>query len=198
MFFRLDCLMQALVVAATYHDTTGKFVNDKHFAVADDIVLVALHNEMRFQSRLYVVIKIGVFKIGEVCYVEKSFSLFDTLIGEHDSLFFFLDREILTLSALTSKVVRTLIKFAGLSSSARNNERSSRLVDKNRVHLVDDCVIEFALHFVRLSHNHIVAQKVEAEFVVGAIGYVALIRLSLILGAHLRHYDADGKSQKSV
>ena len=144
------------------------------------------------------VIKVGVFEVGEVCDVEESFRFLDTLIGEHYRLFFFLDSEIVALSALTREIVRTLVKFAGFSASARNDERRSRLVYENGVNLVDYGVIEFALHLVRLSHDHIVAQKVEAEFVVGAVGYIALIRFSLFFDAHLRHDDADGKSQKLV
>ncbi len=194
-FYRL---MQAFVVATTYHNTARKFIHNQHFAVADDIVGVALHNEVRLECGLNVVIKVGVFEVGEVCDAEESFRFLDTFIGEHYRLFFFLDGEIVALSALTRKIVRALVKFAGFSASARNDERRSRLVDENRVNLVDYCVIEFALHLIRLSHDHIVSQKVEAEFVIGAVGYVALISLSLFLYAHLRHNDADGKSQKFV
>lgn len=58
--------------------------------------------------------------------------------------------------------------------------------------------IEFALDFVLLSHDHIVAQEVKAELVVGAIGYIAFVRLALVFRAHSRHDDADGKPQKLV
>ena len=43
MFLGLDSLVQTLAVAASFHQTTGKFVDDDNFAIlSDDIILVAL------------------------------------------------------------------------------------------------------------------------------------------------------------
>ena len=71
-----------------------------------------------------------------------------------------------------SEAVRHFIKVGGFFSSARNDERSSRLIDKYGVNLVNDCKVMPALNLVLLVNNHIVPQIVEAHFVVCAVGNV--------------------------
>ena len=58
---------------------------------------------------------------------------------------------------------------------AGNNQRRTRFVDQNGVHFVDNGKVQFALNFVVLVGNHIVAQVVEAEFVVGAVSNVGTV-----------------------
>ena len=55
----------------------------------------------------------------------------------------------------------------------RDDQRRARLVDQDAVHLVDDREVVAALHVVRELELHVVAQVVEAELVVGAVGDVA-------------------------
>ncbi len=55
----------------------------------------------------------------------------------------------------------------------RDDERRARLVDEDRVDLVDDRVMMSALDPVVPVARHVVAQVVEAELVVGAVGDVA-------------------------
>ena len=52
---------------------------------------------------------------------------------------------------------------------AGNDQRGARLVDENRVDFVDDGEVEWLLHAVFESEGHVVAQVIEAEFVVRAI-----------------------------
>ncbi len=40
-------LMQSLVVAPAYHNTTGKLVYNENLAVADDVILIAFHHIVR-------------------------------------------------------------------------------------------------------------------------------------------------------
>ena len=58
---------------------------------------------------------------------------------------------------------------------AGNNQRRTRFVDQNGVHFVDNGKVQFALNFVVLVGNHIVAQVVEAEFVVGTVSNVGAV-----------------------
>ena len=59
---------------------------------------------------------------------------------------------------------------------ARDDERRARLVDEDRVDLVDDRVRVLPLHALVERDHHVVAQVVEAELVVRAVGDVALGR----------------------
>jgi hypothetical protein len=54
-----------------------------------------------------------------------------------------------------------------------DDQRGARLVDEDRVHFVDHAVIEWALHLRVAAHLHVVAEVVESEFAVGAVGDVA-------------------------
>jgi hypothetical protein len=70
--------------------------------------------------------------------------------------------------------LRTVLERTG------DDQRGARLVDQDRVDLVDDRVIVAALNHFGALILHVVAQIVEAELVVGRVGYVAGIgRLTL-------------------
>jgi hypothetical protein len=66
-----------------------------------------------------------------------------------------------------------VVELGGVGDLARDDERGAGLVDEDRVDLVDDRVVVAALHLLgsRLI-GHVVAQVVEAELVVGAVGDV--------------------------
>ena len=66
------------------------------------------------------------------------------------------------------------------------------------VHLVDDGEVMRALHHVVDAHLHVVAQIVEAELVVGAVGHVAGVLLGALLVIQLVHDAADGQAQEPV
>ena len=55
---------------------------------------------------------------------------------------------------------------------ARDDQRRPRFVDQDAVDFVDDGEVVPALHVVREVELHVVAQVVEAELVVGAVGDV--------------------------
>ena len=58
---------------------------------------------------------------------------------------------------------------------SRDDERRARLVDQDGVDLVDDRVVQLALHVVLEPQLHVVAQVVEAELVVRAVGDVGAV-----------------------
>jgi hypothetical protein len=51
--------------------------------------------------------------------------------------------------------------------------RRARLVDQDRVNLVDDRVGEAALRAIGEAERQVVAQVIETEFVVGAVGDIS-------------------------
>ena len=85
-------LVKAVGIAPAVHKTAGEFVDDEYLAVVgDDIVLVALEQLVRLQSLLYVVVKIGVFYIGEILYAEEALGLLRALFGYSHRLFLAVD-----------------------------------------------------------------------------------------------------------
>ena len=78
-----------------------------------------------------------------------------------------------------------------LVGRAADDQRRARLVDEDRVDLVDDGEVVAALDRSSAVHGHVVAQVVEAELVVGAVGDVGGVRLAALGRAHVGQDDAD-------
>ena len=72
------------------------------------------------------------------------------------------------------------------------------LVDQDRVDLVDDRVGVTALDHVGDRPGHVVAQVVEPELVVRAVGDVAGVLLAPLLRRHVGQDAADGQPQEAV
>ena len=86
---------------------------------------------------------------------------------------------------------------AGLGRAA-DDQRGARLVDEDRVDLVDDREVVAALHQVGLAPGHVVAQVVEAELVVRAVGDVAGVLLAAVRGLLAGQDHADGQAEEPV
>ena len=118
-------------------------------------------------------------------------------LGDVDLLALLVDREIarpvLFLLALQARheLVDAQVQLGALLRGAGDDERRARLVDEDGVHFVDDREREAALHAVFEPEREVVAQVVEAEFVVGAVGDVAGVRGALLGGALRVLDDAD-------
>ena len=78
-------------------------------------------------------------------------------------------------SSATWRLNCGVLVVALVAHRARDDERRPRLVDEDRVHLVDDRVRVLALHPLLEREHHVVAQVVEAELVVGAVGDVGVV-----------------------
>ena len=194
---RLHRLVQTVVVASADEHASRELVHNQNLAVGHDVVAVALHDEVRLQRALDVAVLVGVLGVGDVEHPEISLRLRDAVVGEHDGLFLLVDGVILGRER-ADKRVGGLVELVGLVAPARDDERRARLVDEDGVHLVDDGEVEPALHLEALALHHVVAQKIEAELVVGAVGDVAGIGGALVVRGLSRDDDADGKPHETV
>ncbi len=75
-----------------------------------------------------------------------------------------------------------VVELRRVGDATRDDERGARLVDEDRVDLVDDGVDVAPLHLAGSRQRHVVAQVVEAELVVGAVGDVAGVLRALVRG----------------
>ena len=91
-----------------------------------------------------------------------------------------------------------VVEIRAVVERAGDDQRRARLVDQDRVHLVDDGVDMAALHHVLEPVLHVVAQIVEAELVVGAVGDVARIGGLALLVVEPVHDHADGEPEEAV
>ena len=72
-------------------------------------------------------------------------------------------------------LVHFVVFFGGLLGGAGNNQRRSSFVNEDGVHFVHDGVAVRALDAIGQVELHVVAQVVEPEFVVGAVGDVRVV-----------------------
>ena len=66
-------------------------------------------------------------------------------------------------------------------AGAGNDQRGAGFVDQDGIDFVDDGEVVPALHAIVQVELHVVAQVVEAEFVVGAVGDVGSIGFAALL-----------------
>ena len=77
---------------------------------------------------------------------------------------------------LRRQLVDLVVNIDVVFGLAGDDERRTRFVNQNRINFVDDGVIEAALAAIRHRVFHVVAQVIETEFVVSAVGDIGGVR----------------------
>ena len=90
------------------------------------------------------------------------------------------DDVVLVLAETRDDLVDLTVLVARRLPLPADDERRPRLVDEDRVDLVDDGVVELALRVLQRAELHVVAEVVEAELVVLAVGDVGEVRVALL------------------
>ena len=90
------------------------------------------------------------------------------------------------------------VQLRRLFTGAGNDERRPRFVDEDRVHFVDDTVIEGALYHLVGTDDHVVTQVVEAEFVVRPVGDVGVISPAALFIREIVDDEADGQAEELI
>ena len=196
-FLGLDRLMQAIRQPPTTHHPAGKLVDQHHFVVLDDILLVAVEQFVRPQPLIDMVNDGGAFGIIQRLFARQNpggaqplFQKLVALFGKGDVAGFFVQLEMVRQQFGNNRIHR-FIQVGPVGRGAGNDQRRPRLVDQDAVHFIDNRVEVMALvHFGQIS-LHVVAQVVEPQFVVGGIGDVGGVS-ALFLGFGLLRIDDPG------
>ena len=135
----LDRLVDALVVAAADQDAAGVLVDDEHLAVHHDVVLVALEQRVRLDRVVQERDQRGVRRLVEVVDAEVVLDLLDTGLEHADGALLLVDLVVhIRVEPLgeTRELVEPAVRLA--RGRAGDDQRRARLVDEDRVDLVDD------------------------------------------------------------
>src|ERR1700730_14013079 len=92
-------------------------------------------------------------------------------LGEIGRALFFVELEILGGRA-RDHLINGYIEIVPVVGSPRNDQRRPSLIDENRIDLVDDRIMMAALSHLGKLVFHVIAEIVEAELIVGAIGNI--------------------------
>ena len=99
---------------------------------------------------------------------------------------------------LRDDAIDFVVEVGRLLGRAGDDQRRPRFVDQDAVDFVDDREVVPALHVVREVELHVVAQVVEAELVVGAVGDVAAVGDLALLVVQVVLDDADRHAEEAV
>ena len=223
-FLGLDGLVQTVAPAPAGHQAAGELVNDDDFravlALLHHVMLVAVVQVVGPQRRVQVVHQADVGRVVQRGARRNQAALGHDLLG---TLVAVLGQVDLVRLLVHGEITRRDHAFAGARIGLANllgqqrrdgvdgdvhgrvvfgltadDQRRARFVDQDRVHFVDDAVVQPALHPVCAFVDHVVTQVVEAVFVVGAVGDVGLVRGLLLLARHVGQVDADAQTQEVV
>ena len=214
--------MQALRPAAAVQDPARELVDDLHLAVDDRVVDVAPVERLGLQRLDEVVDERAVLGLVQVVDAEELLGLGDAALGHRDRLVLLLELVVVLGDELLLRArIHALgllarlhqrrqlgeagVVVGGLLGGAGDDQRGARLVDEDVVDLVDDPEVVHAdrpavladaaavLDLLLQRRGHVVAQVVEAELRVGAVGDVGGVGGALLLvGLHvLEHADRE-------
>ena len=79
-----------------------------------------------------------------------------------------------------------------------NNQRRPRFIDQDRIDLIDDRKIQAAHDALALGRDHVIAQIIETEFVVGTVRNVRCKCFLFLVVRHLRKIAADRETEKGM
>ena len=94
--------------------------------------------------------------------------------------------------------IQFMVQVGMVLGLAGNDQRSTRFIDQDRVHFIDNGEVQAALHALAAIVDHVIAQVVKAEFIIGAIGDVGTIGGLLGVMRHLRQVDASGQAEPAI
>ena len=221
----LDGLVQALRPAAPVEDAAGELVDDLDLAVDDGVVDVALVERLGAQRLDQVVDERAVLGAVEVVDAEELLGLGDAALGDRDGLVLLVELVVVVgdeaLLGLRVHAVGLLargqargelgeaaVEVGGLLGGAGDDQRRPGLVDEDVVDLVDDRVVvggerlavlgeaPAVLDLLLERDGHVVAQVVEAELGVRAVGDVGRVGVALLLvGLHVLQHP-DGQAER--
>ena len=195
----LDRLVQPLGVAAAVEDAAGELVDDVDLAVLDDVLVVPRVQLLGPQRVLQVLDQRSVHALVQVLDVEQLLDAGDALLGDGDRALGLVDLVVLvTLQPRHHPVREDLVPLGREVGGPRDDQRCPRLVDEDRVDLVDDGVVVAALGLLSGVEHHVVAQEIEAELVVRAVGDVCGVGGALLLARLLGVHEADREPEEPV
>ena len=204
VFLCLHRLVQSVGPAPTRHQAPGKLVDDDDLALLHHVVRVAQEQVLRPQCRIQVVHQVDEGRLVQTAPFrqqpdarEQLLRMFVARLRQQHLARLFVHGEVARTVFFRlahhqrRDFVHAVVEVGMIFGLPGDDERRARLVDQDRVDLVDDGEIEAALVAVRHLHRHVVAQVVETELVVGAVGDVGCVSLLFHVGGALRQVHPD-------
>ena len=108
---------------------------------------------------------------------QQRLSMFNPSLAQGDAIALFIEIKIL-FNQIRDDLVGKNVVCRICFSRPGNDQRRPRLIDKDRIHLIDDGKMMVALDHVFETKLQIIAQVIKAEFIVGSISNITFIGLA--------------------
>ena len=144
-FLGFDRLVQPLAVAPPLHHPAGELVDDHHLPVAQDVVAIALEQFVGPQGLADVMHERRVLGVIERALLEQSlleqdrFDIFVAFLRQGGGADFLVDFVMLR-HQLRNQPVDAEIEIRAVLGGAGDDQRGARLIDQDRVDLIDNGV----------------------------------------------------------
>ena len=204
---RLDRLMEAVGPLPARHQPPGELVDDHHLPLLNDVIHVALVEVVGLEGVVDEMGPLHVARGVEALHPGDLLGAAHARLRQRDRVFLLLDLEVFLGAQLPRDLVGARVLGDVVVGRAGDDQRRAGFVDEDVVDLVDDREVEHALALLLVGgeaivaaggHPHVVAEVVEAELVVRAVGDVGRIRLLPLGGIHPRLDRADGQAEAHV
>src|SRR5262245_4068983 len=213
-------LVQAVAPAPPGHQPAGELVDDDDFALLHHVIDITVEDDVRPQRLIDVVLDVRVFEVVEVSAVQPPGEhlvvplnggfrdryvlvhfVVNEVAGRLERLALFSLRvaaDDFTRLQARDDAIDLVVEVGRFLSRTGDDQRRPGFVDEDAAHLVDDGEVMAALDIVRQLELHVVAQVVETELVVRAVGDVGGVG-DLALGVHeIVLDDADGHAEEAI
>ncbi|MNG91398.1 hypothetical protein D3C79_503070 [compost metagenome] len=216
VLFGFDGLVQALGQATARHGTAGVFVDQQNLTVLDDVLDVAVEQLVCTKTGVDVCQQAQVVRGVQALALSQQARLgqhlFDELVTGFVQLHLatlLVDGEVAFLGDLAFDLFDVLgkardqavdldVQLGAVLGLTGNDQRGTRFVDEDGVDFVDHGEVQFTLELLVLAERHVVAQVVEPEFVVGAVGDVGCIGGALFFRRLEGRDDTDRQTEELV
>ena len=183
VFLRLDGLMETLGIAAALHDAARKAIDNFHLAPIDHVIMVELEEELRLE-RLTQSVRGSPGQIGVHFAAEQFLDFREAGLGFIHGATLLVEDDV-RLRVKPCRDLGEAVAYLGRrTGKPGDDEGRARLVDKDRISLVDDGERMPALHALAGRRDHIVAEVVEPELGVGAVRDGSTVRRPALVGLH--------------
>jgi len=116
-----------------------------------------------------------IFAAIEIINAECFFDFLDASIRENHCLSFLVSFEILVFDQLANDFGKLGVGRTTRYAWRRNNQRGARFIDKDRVNLVDNSVVELTLAQLIDLADHVISQVIKPIFIIGSVRNVGIV-----------------------
>ncbi len=172
--------MQPFTKTATLQESAGKLINNHHLTITDNILLIFLIQRFGFYGCFKMVNILNSFVCIKIIYPQRFFRFFNTGISHHGCITLFIQFKVFTLFKLRCDICKSSVQLLRFFCRSRNDKRCPRLVNENRVNLVNDGKGVPALADIFRVISKMVSKIIKTKLVIRTVSNVSIVCLRAV------------------